>query len=239
MAPLFSSSGHPLSTPDNVEQQGVETPPRSLHSGISAPANASLSCSDTLFSLAASPVPSSRASPPRLLPAPSASGSSPPSPSPERAPAQSHITPQPPHPCLSLPLSPELAHAQSRATTLPHHVSPLSSPRPSNAPASALCDPTPLPPPVRQTRKRSNAGPLATEPKSKKSKGTGSTSGGALSTRNSPTVAKLSKGCHPHNSAVAGVTPMTSKNRSSSEVPDWFSRSLQMLQSHQEKGGWL
>lgn len=122
------------------------------------------------------------------------------------------------------------SHAQSRATTLPHHISPLSSPRPSNAPASALCDPTPLPLPVRQTRKRGNAGPLATEPKSKKSKGAGSTSGGASSTRNSPAVAKLSKGHRPRNSAVAGVTPMTSKNRSSSKVPDWFSRSLQMLQ---------
>ena len=114
--------------------------------------------------------------------------------------------------------------------TLPHYLLPLSSPRPSNALSSAPCDPTPLLPPVCQTRKRGNAGPLAAELKSKKSKSTGSTSSGVSSTRNSPAIAKLSKRCHPHNSAVAGATPMTSKSWSSSKVLDWFSRSLQMLQ---------
>ena len=210
MAPLFLSSGHPLPTPDDIEQQGVEMLPCPLRSSISMPVNASLSCYDAPFSPAASPIPSPRASP-RLSPAPSTAGSSPPLPSPECAPAQSHIIPQPSRPCLSLSPSPELAHAQSRITPPPHHLLPLPSPRPSNPPASALCDPTP-PPSVRQTRKRANAGPPAAEPKPKKSKGAGSTSRDVSSTRKSLAKAELSKGCRPRNGAVAGATPMTSKS---------------------------
>ena len=231
--PSFSSTVRlqPTQDQDGVEQLDINMlAPDSAPVPANVTASASLSRSDCPLSPVASPIPSPLASPPCL--SPPVAASPPLSPSPQRTStllaAAPYLSPLP---------SPEPTPAHSHTTPpLPLRLSP-SPAITSNAPA--LIEPSPTPPPPSafcQTRKRGNAGPPCPEPQPKKSKVAGSTKSNAPSTNKSPPTASLSsKRGRPRKGAMAGpvadVTTTRSESRSPTDVPEWFAKSLQMLQS--------